>query len=234
MPRLLMAAVCLVFSPHIALAGIIYSDQGGISNADAGTSFQGTNQQEPLAVSNTVPGLTFSSSTGAPFVSPCGTGVSVPGLLASAVSGTYASTLGQNCMSTNADNSYVMGFSGVVSKGSFGFWSANANSPTAGTFDLLLGGIVQESISLSGQLDAASGLSFFGNDSSVDSGWLLFQNTAFDAIRYTKPSNSQAWVAIDNVLWKFQTATSVPEPGTLGLLGIGLAGIGLAKRRRKV
>jgi hypothetical protein len=32
----------------------------------------------------------------------------------------------------------------------------------------------------------------------------------------------------------FATARKVPEPGTLALFGIGLAGMGLARRRKKV
>jgi hypothetical protein len=50
-------------------------------------------------------------------------------------------------------------------------------------------------------------------------------------LRYGSGSDVALFHAIDDV--QFNMA-SVPEPGTLALLGIGLVGMGLSRRRKKV
>jgi len=47
--------------------------------------------------------------------------------------------------------------------------------------------------------------------------------------------SGSSWVAFDlGSAFRINATTSVPEPGTLALLGIGLAALGMTRRRRKV
>ena len=73
------------------------------------------------------------------------------------------------------------------------------------------------------QTFATTGLSVF----DTFAGW--FNLGSISNLNITLTSSND-FVNIDNLYF----GTVVPEPGTLALLGIGLAGMGLARRRRKV
>ena len=96
---------------------------------------------------------------------------------------------------------------------------AMQTNPGTSTFEALLNGVVVQSF------NAATNLSSLP-DLTHASDFYGFSGIVFDEIRITAASGS---LQIDNL----QLSFAVPEPGTFVLLGLGLAGLATARRRKQ-
>jgi hypothetical protein len=95
---------------------------------------------------------------------------------------------------------------------------AMQTNPGTSTFEAFLNGVFLESFS------AATTLSFLP-DLTNASNYYGFTGIVFDEIRVT---SGTTFFQIDNL----QLSSSVPEAGTLALLGFALAGLGFSRRRK--
>ncbi|MCX7063110.1 MAG: PEP-CTERM sorting domain-containing protein [Proteobacteria bacterium] len=85
------------------------------------------------------------------------------------------------------------------------------------------------------QMFAYNGATLLGTVFGPTGGQFSQFTLSFNAASITRvaivPGSFNDWVGVDNITFLFRDQNQVPEPGTLALLGLGLAGLGLSRRR---